>query len=62
MGSAFAAEPLYGVDGRKVVTFLMWPSDTQTDLVCHRAHPECPIDAPHRLHECGRFAETKEAP
>ena len=56
MGSAFAAEPRYVNDPRDVVTFLTFPADDQTDLVCHLKHPECPIEPPHRMRGCGRFS------
>ena len=56
MGSAFDAEPLYGVDAREVVTFLMWPDDEHTDLIVHSHHPACEKDWPHRMSECGRFS------
>lgn len=60
MGSAFDAEPLYGQRPEDVVTFLMWPSDDQTDLICHVRHPECLIEEPHRMKECGRFPGAGE--
>jgi hypothetical protein len=55
MGSAFYAEPLYGCDSREVVTFLTFASDTNADLLVHLAHPECLIEHPHYVSECGRF-------
>lgn len=55
MGSAFQAEPLYGVSGHEVVTFLMWPNDENADLVIHLPHAECLYQEPHRMYECGRF-------
>jgi len=56
MGSAFAIEPLHGADPRDVVTFLMWPRrNVQADLVCHQAHPDCGVEYPHPMGECGRF-------
>jgi len=59
MGSAFPAEPLYGVDAHEVVTFLQWPNDTNTDVIIHLRHPECAIDHPHRIRDCGRFAPPR---
>lgn len=60
MGSAFPAEPLYGVDAHEVVTFLMWPDDTNTDLIIHLRHAACAIEEPHRMSECGRFAHPQQ--
>jgi CspA family cold shock protein len=53
MGSAFAAEPLYGVDPRETVMFLTFPSDATVDLCCHHAQPECPLESPHEAATCG---------
>jgi hypothetical protein len=56
MGSAFAREPLYGILGCEVVTFRN-AADPDADLVVHLPHPECAKEGPHRMSECGRFAE-----
>lgn len=56
MGSAFPADP-YGSE--ETVVFLMWPRDDEVDLVCHLPHPECHIEHPHRMRECGRFKNVE---
>jgi hypothetical protein len=60
VGSAFYAEPLYGLDPHEVVTFATWfPEDDA--FVVHLAHAECEVEHPHRMSECGRFRAEKES-
>ncbi len=61
MGSAFYCEPRYGIAPEEFVTFLTFPSDDQTDLICHLPHAECAIQEPHRMSECGRFERAADA-
>lgn len=56
MGSAFPAEP----DGwtshaeRRVLFALAFP-----DWVCHTVYPECGIECPHTVHDCGLLMEHR---
>lgn len=57
MGSAF---PCDGLGSVETVVFLMWPRhDWQAELVCHLPHPECAIQEPHPMNECGRFERAR---
>jgi hypothetical protein len=57
MGSAFDCEPIPDELRGELVCFSFgWP-----DLVCHLPHDECPIEAPHRIEECGRFDRSEES-
>ncbi len=57
MGSAFPAEAwVYDAPAevrRHLVTFLFrLDGDDPDPWVAHRHHPECGIEAPHRMSEC----------
>ena len=59
MGSAFAAEPrewFSDEDRAELVTFA-----GESDLVMHWPHPECRIECPHPISECGRFQPAAES-
>ncbi len=56
MGSAFPADGLGSSETVVVSTF-----DSDDDpLVVHLPHKECPENPPHRMSECGRFADEQE--
>jgi hypothetical protein len=46
-------EPTYP-DHETVVFAIRFP-----DGVCHLAHPQCSIEAPHLITECGRFLPAR---
>lgn len=56
VGTAFYAESQiwpWVSDSEFVMFALNW-SD-KPDWVCHRSHPECELEIPHLMSECGRF-------
>lgn len=56
MGSAFTGDDLHSPE-----TVLMRTWDIDDDgLVVHDVHPECVIQEPHRMSECGRFDDLEQ--
>ncbi len=60
MGSAFYAGPTYGIDPRELVLFGMFVRDEWADWIVHMQHPECAIECPHQMKDCGRFLASDE--